>query len=83
MSYITYCNKFFKLNKVCIGTGAYGQVYEGQDLNTKKNQHKHIINNNKGQQTTLSKFYKLNKNTITDMRWSILHKIIEYVPDKN
>ena len=28
--------KFFKLNKVCIGTGAYGQVFEGQDLNTKK-----------------------------------------------
>ena len=28
--------KFFKLDKKCIGTGAYGQVFEGQDLSTKK-----------------------------------------------
>ena len=38
--------------------------------------------NDKCQQTTLSIVYKLNINSITYIKWSIIQKIKEYVPDK-
>ena len=46
-------------------------VYSG----TRFNQHK----NDKGHQTRLSKFYKSNKNSITQLKRSILREIKEYV----
>ena len=47
------------------------------------NHHKYNMSNNKGQQTTLSKFYRINKNSNTDIRWSILYKVREYVHNKS
>ena len=44
--------------------------------------HKHNLNSDKGNQTTLSKFYKANKNNISQIKWSIIRKIIEYIPEK-
>ena len=54
----------------------------GVSSGTRFNQHKHRLNNDKGHQTRLSKFYKSNKNSIAEIKWSILREIKEYVPNK-
>ena len=45
--------------------------------------HKHNLNSDKGNQTTLSKFSKVNRNDITQIKWSILDKIKEYIPNRS
>ena len=47
------------------------------------NQHKYSLNSDKRYQTTLSKFYKASRNHITQIKWSILHRIKEYFPEKS
>ena len=54
----------------------------GNCFKSRFKQHKHSLNNDKGYQTTLSKFYKANKNGISQIKWSTLHNIKEYIPEK-
>ena len=47
----------------------------GISFKSRFNQYKLSLNSDKGNQTTLSKFYKAIKNGISQIKWSILHKI--------
>ena len=55
----------------------------GVCFSTRFNQHKHSQNNDKWHQTMLSKVYKSNKNSITQLKSSILGEIKEYIPNKS
>ena len=55
----------------------------GVSFKSRFNQHKYSLNNDKGNQTTLSKFYKRNKDEITEIKWSILHKVKGNIPERS
>ena len=55
----------------------------GVDIRTKFNQHKYSLNNDNVHQTRLSNFYKSNKNSMAEIKWSILREIKEYIPNKS
>ena len=54
----------------------------GVTFKSRYNQHKPSFNSSSNQ-TTLSKFYKRNKNEISDIKWTILHKIKGNVPERS
>ena len=55
----------------------------GVSFKVRYNQHKYSLDSKKSNQTTLSKFYKINRKDITNIKWSILHEVNEYIPDRN
>ena len=55
----------------------------GVSCKSRFSQHKYRLNTDKGIQTTLSKFNKANRDDISQIKWSILHKIIEYIPERS
>ena len=57
--------------------------FTGVSFKSRFNQHKYSLNSDKGNQIRLSKFYKTNNNGISEIKWSILHKIKEYIPEKS
>ena len=77
----------FPFNGHCLSKGIYkATVYwykgnkeyvgsTGVSFKTRYNQHKFSLNNDKGHQTMLSKFYKSNRNSITGKQWWVVYFI--------
>ena len=83
------------LNGYCLEKGIYKAIIHcpkgnkdyvgstGVSFKSSFNQHKYNLNSDKGNQTTLSKFYKANRKDISQIKWSILHKTKEYISEKS